>query len=118
MPTFHRRQIAALVLATLGLAAATGASAQEWTPTKPVRIIVPITGSTNDVLARLIAPKLQEVLGQMNDLVVARHRFEGMRQSQAGAWFACGWISAELKTLDATIRSGFGQLAHTDHCWR
>ena len=64
MTTFHRRQIAALVLATLGLAAASGASAQEWSPTKPIRIIVPITGSTNDVLARLIAPKLQEVLGQ------------------------------------------------------
>lgn len=41
-----------------------GAQAQEWTPTKPVRIIVPITGSTNDVLARLLAPKLQEALGQ------------------------------------------------------
>lgn len=40
------------------------AQAQEWTPTKPVRIIVPITGSTNDVLARLLAPKLQEALGQ------------------------------------------------------
>lgn len=40
------------------------AQAQEWVPTKPVRIIVPITGSTNDVLARLLAPKLQEVFGQ------------------------------------------------------
>jgi tripartite-type tricarboxylate transporter receptor subunit TctC len=40
------------------------AQAQEWFPTKPVRIIVPITGSTNDVLARLLAPKLQEVFGQ------------------------------------------------------
>ncbi len=40
------------------------AQAQEWLPTKPVRIIVPITGSTNDVLARLLAPKLQEVFGQ------------------------------------------------------
>ncbi len=38
--------------------------AQEWAPAKPVRIIVPIVGSTNDVLARLVAPKLQEVLGQ------------------------------------------------------
>lgn len=38
--------------------------AQEWTPTKPVRVVVPITGSTNDVLARLLAPKLQEALGQ------------------------------------------------------
>ena len=35
-----------------------------WLPTRPVRIIVPIVGSTNDVLARLVAPKLQEALGQ------------------------------------------------------
>jgi tripartite-type tricarboxylate transporter receptor subunit TctC len=38
--------------------------AQSWSPVKPIRIIVPIMGSTNDVLARLIAPKLQEALGQ------------------------------------------------------
>lgn len=35
-----------------------------WAPTKPVKIVVPIVGSTNDVLARLIAPGLQEALGQ------------------------------------------------------
>lgn len=40
------------------------ALAQDWAPSKPVRIIVPIVGSTNDVVARLVAPKLQEVLGQ------------------------------------------------------
>lgn len=38
--------------------------AQEWSPTKPVRIIVPIVGSTNDVVARLVAPKLSEAIGQ------------------------------------------------------
>ena len=60
-----------LRLAT-GLALATSAqfqvyaqtSASEWAPSKPVRIIVPIVGSTNDVLARMLAPKLQEALGQ------------------------------------------------------
>ena len=52
-----------LVLA-LGLAAGAGAQTPEWAPSKPVRIIVPIVGSTNDVLARIIAPKLQEALGQ------------------------------------------------------
>ena len=40
------------------------AQAQEWAPSRPVRIIVPIVGSTNDVLARIVAPKLQEALGQ------------------------------------------------------
>ena len=40
------------------------AHAQEWSPTKVVRIIVPIIGSTNDVLARLVAPKLSEAIGQ------------------------------------------------------
>ncbi len=38
--------------------------AKEWSPTKPVKIIVPIVGSTNDVLARIVAPKLAEAIGQ------------------------------------------------------
>ncbi len=44
--------------------AAPATSATEWAPTKPIRIVVPIVGSTNDVLARMIAPKLGEALGQ------------------------------------------------------
>ena len=39
-------------------------AAQEWSPSRPVRVIVPIVGSTNDVLARLIAPELSRALGQ------------------------------------------------------
>ncbi|OVZ57374.1 hypothetical protein CDO44_18400 [Pigmentiphaga sp. NML080357] len=40
------------------------AAAEDWAPTKPVRIIVPIVGSTNDVLGRLVASKLEGILGQ------------------------------------------------------
>jgi CHAD domain-containing protein len=62
--------------------------------------------------------RLQDLLGEMNDLVVARHRFEAMRESQPGAWFACGWISSELKSLDAKIMAAFEQLAKTDDYWQ
>ena len=59
----HKRRAIGLMLAA-GLAFTGMAHAQEWAPTKTVRIIVPIVGSTNDVLARMVAPKLQEALGQ------------------------------------------------------
>jgi tripartite-type tricarboxylate transporter receptor subunit TctC len=55
------RHVAALAL---GFAFSLGANAQDWAPAKPVRIIVPIVGSTNDVLARLFAPELSRAFGQ------------------------------------------------------
>lgn len=62
MKTINLGRLSALLIAQLSFAGMT--YAQMWAPTKPVRIIVPIVGSTNDVLARLVAQKLQEVLGQ------------------------------------------------------
>ena len=53
-----------LCAAIIGIISSGHVLAQEWAPTKPVRIVVPIVGSTNDVLARLIAPKLQDAIGQ------------------------------------------------------
>jgi tripartite-type tricarboxylate transporter receptor subunit TctC len=61
----HRDLIAAIVLtACSAMPAWTQHTPADWRPTKPVRIIVPIVGSTNDVLARLVAPRLQEAFGQ------------------------------------------------------
>jgi tripartite-type tricarboxylate transporter receptor subunit TctC len=54
----------ASIAASAAVRAQAPAAAPEWAPSKTVRIIVPIIGSTNDVLARLIAPKLQEAIGQ------------------------------------------------------
>jgi tripartite-type tricarboxylate transporter receptor subunit TctC len=55
-----RRALAAIALWT----AAAAACAQAW-PTKPIRLIAPYAaGGPIDISARLIAPKLQEALGQ------------------------------------------------------
>ena len=59
--TLVLKQLAAL---TVGLLWINSCMAQEWSPSKPVRIIVPIVGSTNDVLARTVAAKLQDLIGQ------------------------------------------------------
>ena len=53
-----------IVIFALGAALSIHALAQEWAPTKTVRIIVPIVGSTNDVLARLVAVELSKAVGQ------------------------------------------------------
>ncbi len=62
----QKRNLLAAMLVAIGMGAlgVTGAQAQEWSPTKTIRIIVPIVGSTNDVVARLVAPELQKALGQ------------------------------------------------------
>jgi tripartite-type tricarboxylate transporter receptor subunit TctC len=50
--------------AALALAASSGVQAQAW-PSKPIKIIIPFPpGNTTDIMARLIAPKLSERLGQ------------------------------------------------------
>jgi tripartite-type tricarboxylate transporter receptor subunit TctC len=57
-------RVASAALCVSAAVFATAAAAEEWAPTKTVRIVVPMIGSTNDALARLIAPGLQKALGQ------------------------------------------------------
>jgi tripartite-type tricarboxylate transporter receptor subunit TctC len=63
MKAIYRNIAVAACFTGLGTIATTTA-AQEWAPSKPVRIVVPIVGSTNDALARLVAEKLSGAIGQ------------------------------------------------------
>jgi tripartite-type tricarboxylate transporter receptor subunit TctC len=57
-------KIARFAALALGAVFAAGAGAQDWNPSKAVRLIVPLQGGTVDILARLAAPLLQEAFGQ------------------------------------------------------
>jgi tripartite-type tricarboxylate transporter receptor subunit TctC len=59
-----RFAIASLAIAALALGVAASATAQRW-PDKPIRMVVPYPpGGNVDTAARIIAPGLQEALGQ------------------------------------------------------
>ena len=63
MPS-RRRLLTLAALCSLAAAASLPAQAQAW-PTKPVTLVVPFPpGGGNDLVARQIAPGLQQVLGQ------------------------------------------------------
>src|SRR5262245_26724830 len=57
------RSVAALLVASFAIT--TPASAQDWKPTRPLTMIVPFAaGGQVDVLGRVLAPRLSELLGQ------------------------------------------------------
>ena len=60
---------------------------------------------------------VQDLLGEMNDLVVGFARFEQMREAQPSAWFACGWIRSRLETLGHKAAEAFQDLSQAKHFW-
>lgn len=61
--------------------------------------------------------KVQDILGEMNDLYVAREKFEHLRDGQPSAWFAVGWIASRLTVLDEEAQNAFKDLQQADHFW-
>ena len=61
---------------------------------------------------------VQDILGEMNDLAVARERFVALRDTQPSAWFACGWITSRLDALVTDASEAFKQLEKSEKFWR
>jgi len=83
-----------LVGIAIALATASAASAQSW-PSKPVRIVVPVTaGSATDVTARVIADHLSPLLGQP---VVVENR------TGAGGTTGMGYVAKSVEPDGYTV---------------
>lgn len=61
---------------------------------------------------------LQDVLGDINDLVVARDVYAGMTDTHPQAWFAIGWITSRLDQMYEQARQQFEHLAKVPAFWK
>jgi CHAD domain-containing protein len=62
--------------------------------------------------------QLQDVLGDINDLVVARAHYPALTDTHPQAWFALGWIAARLEELYVRAEACFKELARTRPFWK
>jgi triphosphatase len=57
---------------------------------------------------------IQERMGELNDLFVARAQYQPLVVSDPAAWFALGWLAARIAEVRALARPELGQLAKVD----
>lgn len=57
---------------------------------------------------------VQDRLGELNDLFVARSRCQASVATQPGAWFALGWLAARISPLRALTKRALDRLASAD----
>lgn len=60
----------------------------------------------------------QDVLGEVNDLVVARGSLESLREAHPQAWFGLGWITLRLDALMADAQRKAKELAAAKPFWK
>lgn len=67
---------------------------------------------------RKLLSRVQDILGEINDLAVAKDYYEACTATHPQAWFALGWISARLQELAEDAQKAFDDLAASKPFWK
>jgi triphosphatase len=54
---------------------------------------------------------IQDRMGELNDLFVARERYQSLVASDPAAWFAVGWLAAHIADMRARAKPELRRLA-------
>ena len=67
-------------------------------------------------VARYLKPLavVQDRMGELNDLFVAKARYEALVESHSQAWFALGWITARIAEVRALVKAELRWLAEAE----
>lgn len=67
-------------------------------------------------VARYLEPLsvIQDRMGELNDLFVARTHYQNIVASEPAAWFALGWLAARIEEVRALAKPELERLAKTD----
>jgi CHAD domain-containing protein len=57
---------------------------------------------------------IQDRMGELNDLFVARAQYQSLVESDSAAWFALGWLAARIAEVRALAKPELGRLAKAD----
>jgi len=60
------------------------------------------------------AAPIQERMGELNDLFVARTQYQSIVESDPAAWFAIGWLTARIAEVRARAKPELERLAKVD----
>jgi CHAD domain-containing protein len=79
-----------------------------------VEFFAPVLGRRK--VERYLEPlaAIQDRLGELNDLYVARVRYQTLVASAPAAWFALGWLAARIVEVRTLAKSEIERLAKTD----
>lgn len=57
---------------------------------------------------------IQDRMGELNDLILARQRYQALVAAEPAAWFALGWLAARISEVRALAGPALGLLARAE----